>query len=112
MTTYSNPRLAARFTDWPLGGNKRGQCVFAIEHNPKRGYRFTRTTTGKPKTATYGGPAAIVDGDDGRTYLLQWATRYGFIQISKSDFMDAPDGSVFPGNPRFDELKALIMEAR
>lgn len=83
---FTNPRIHATFTNWPLGGNRRGVCVFHVEHNVKKGFRFTRTTTGKPKLKTYGGRAAIVDGDDGRTYLIQdqgWR-----ISISTSDFMD------------------------
>jgi len=70
MITFSNPRLTATFDNWPLGGARRGRCVFGIEFNPNKGYRFTRVTTGKPKVTTYGGAGAIVDGSDGRTYLI------------------------------------------
>lgn len=111
--TYSNPRMHAEFNDWPLGGSKRGRCVFNIEYAPKRGFRVTRTTTGKPKVKTYGGQACIVDGSDGRTYILQKAPmQYGFITISRSDFMD--EGTVWPdGNPEsYAELDALIREAQ
>ncbi len=86
--SFSNPRLRAEIPDWPLGGSKRGLCVFAMEHHPKRGYRFTRTTTGKPKTSTYGGKLAIVDGSDGRTYIIQHAGMYQAIVVWRSDFMN------------------------
>jgi hypothetical protein len=117
---FSNPRLHAPIQDYPLGGNKRGLCVFNIESHPKRGYRCTRQTTGKPKAHTYGGKAAIVDGDDGRTYLIQFAGSFNFIKVSRSDFMDASGevtgtgtGGVFPEShpERYAELKALIEQA-
>ena len=115
MTKLTNPRLHAEFTDWPLGGSKRGKCVFSVEHNPKKGYRFTRVTTGKPKVSTYGCEAAIVEGDDGKTYLIQRHTSYGFISISRSDFMtaDITGGSAFHSTTPelFSELDALIGQA-
>lgn len=87
-TTFSNPRLVAEFQDWPLGGNKRGYCKFWVEFDKKRGYRVGRQTTGKPKFTTYGGQACLVDGSDGRTYVLIVASLYDFITIKRSDFLD------------------------
>lgn len=113
MITFSNPRLSATFNDWP-SGSKRVTCVFNIEHHPKRGYRVTRTTTGKPKTNTYGGRAAIVDGSDGRTYILQCAGMYDFIMVSASDFKNARkdvlgfEAPVWPRNEVFATLETLI----
>ena len=86
--TFSNPRLRAEFDDWPLGGSKRGRCVFEVVKD-KRGWRTSRTTTGKPKWTTYSGQAAIVDGSDGKTYILQVAQGFGFIKVMRSDFLDA-----------------------
>jgi len=118
MIKLSNPRLHAAFTDWPLGGNKRGTCVFHVEHKPGKGYRFTRVTTGKPKCSTYGRESAIVDGDDGRTYLIQRVNGFSFISVQRSDFMSAnlgegANGAIFPeSNPElFAELNALITQA-
>jgi hypothetical protein len=117
VITFSNPRLHAEFTDWPLGGAKRGLCVFHIEHNPKRGYRFTRVTTGKPKTCTYGREGAIVDGSDGKTYLIQRAGSFNFISIYRHDFMSASfgtngDHSIFPENTElFAIMDNLIIQA-
>lgn len=113
MISFSNPRTEAVFPDWPLGGAKRGECKFWVEFNPKRGYRFCRVTTGKPKTATFGGKGVIVDGSDGRTYLIQFAGSFDFISVKSSDFMSPasevhPSG-VFPEQAElYAELKALI----
>lgn len=113
MITFSNPRSFATFPDWPLGGNKRGECKFWIESSPKKGHRFVRQTTGKPKTATYGGKGAIVDGSDGRTYLIQYCGSFPGIVIHSSDFK-SPLPDVFPSlvcpNERelYETLKGLI----
>ena len=112
MITFTNPRLSATFTDWPLGGSKRGTCVFTVTHKPGKGWRFERVTTGKPKCSTYGGLGAIVDGSDGRTYLLQKAGAFDFIKIMRSDFMSAAGevgrGSVFPNDPNDEEYANLM----
>lgn len=116
--TFSNPRLVAEFSDWPMGGNKRGRCVFQVEHD-NRGWRVSRTTTGKPKYTTYSGQACIVDASNGRTYILEMAKIYGFITIRRSDFMDAGSdigrerGSVFEDREPelFAELHAIIRKS-
>ena len=66
---FTNPRTHAIVPDWPLGGSRRGPAVFTVESN-KRGERISRVTTGRPKHSTYGANARIVDGDDGKIYLL------------------------------------------
>ena len=73
-----------------------------------------RQTTGKPKAATFGGQGCIVDGSDGRTYLLQFAGVCDFIHVRSSDFMSSEavgKSSVFPDDPQYEELKRLILEA-
>ena len=114
--TFSNPRLVATFDDWP-SGSKRVQCTFTMEYNAKRGYRFSRVTTGKPKVTTYSGKGAIVDGSDGRTYLIQQGTYNPAVIIWSSDFM-CPDPKkigrehYIPENdPYFRELVNLIAQA-
>ena len=112
---FTNPRTRAVFTDWP-NGRHRTECVFAVESHPKRGERVSRVTRDKhgrpcsPKYTTYAEKWAIVDGEDGRTYLLAGGT-YG-VTVKSSDMQhDAvlPDGSYFAGDhPRFPELRALI----
>lgn len=93
MVKFSNPRIKAVFSDWPLGGAKRGQCTFEVQDGGKKGFRVGRTTTGKTKWNTYGGRAAIVDGDNGKTYILQQVPPvYGnWIRIDASDFKNASD---------------------
>lgn len=115
--TYTNPRAVAEFPDWPLGGNKRGLCRFHVEEKKGKGFRVGRTTvnpnTGllnKTKYHTYNGPAAIVDGSDGQTYVLQFVPVYGGISIARHDFLNSEEGTVYRDtNPdRFAELLALI----
>lgn len=114
MTQFSNPRLSAEFPDWPNGGFTC-QCKFAFEHHPSRGMRIVRTTTNKaggwckPKCDTYGGWGVIVDGADGKTYILQYAKHgYHHIYVKQHDFLHAE--CVHPGSERFEYLKALIVQ--
>jgi hypothetical protein len=106
QVTFSNPRHEATFPDWPLGGSRRGPCTFKVEHKPGRGYRVGRTTTGATKYSTYSPRVAIVDGSNGRTYILSTSNYGGFINISASDFKDAPESeiggsaAVWPSDPR------------
>lgn len=119
MFPLTNPRLVAEFNDWPLGGSKRGYCKFAVEPATKRGVRISRVTTGKPKYTTYAGKSAIVDGSDGRTYILQRIDIYNGVKAMRSDFMDA---QLIPGQQSstayrdsqpelYNELIALITQA-
>lgn len=88
MIKFSNPRLYAAFSDWPLGGTRRGHCAFSVETDPKKGQRVSRITTGKPKYTTYGDRMCVVDGDNGRTYILQEKTTYGHsIRVIMHDLM-------------------------
>lgn len=89
MLTFSNPRIFAVIEDWPLGNGKRGPCTFQVCRT-KRGWRISRTTTGKPKYTTFGGPACIVDGNDGKTYLLRDAgVGFSHVTVSRGDLYDA-----------------------
>ena len=89
MITFSNPRLHAEFNDWP-SGSRRVKCTFHVEHHSKHGWRVTRQTEHYAlKKTAYGGKPAIVDGSDGRTYLLQIADMYNFITIYSSDLRSA-----------------------
>lgn len=89
---FSNPRRLAMFEDWPIGGANRGKCVFKVEVTA-RGERVLKTTTNKhgrwckPKATTYSTKCAIVDGDDGRTYILHLSD-YG-IHVRTHDDMSA-----------------------
>ncbi len=68
MLKLSNPRNSAIIEDWPTG-RKRCTATFTVE-TKKGKYRVSRVTTGKPKKTTYNHRMCIVDGDDGRTYLI------------------------------------------
>jgi len=74
---YSNPRREAMIEDWPFG---RFTCRawFQVETKKNKGERVARRTenksrTGwnKPKTCIYARRVMIVDGDDGKTYILR-----------------------------------------
>lgn len=83
MTTFSNPRTEALIEDWPFG---RQTCKARFEvETDKRGmqrvarYTENKTRTGwnKPKRTTYAKQWKIVDGDDGKTYLVEFSNTYG-----------------------------------
>jgi len=105
MTSYSNPRMSAEIANWPHG-SQRVLATFTIEQDPKRGERAVRVTTGAPKKLTFAKLMRIVDGDDGRTYIAA-LTQYGHITIMRGD-MKFNHESVFEGNPRYAELRALF----
>lgn len=93
MLPFSNPRLVAEFNDWP-SGRDRVKCRFEVLPRDRYGVRVSRTTTDrhgrwcKPKLTTAGQRAAVVDGADGRTYIL--VERSGGVHVARHDFMDAP----------------------
>ena len=89
--TISNPRTYACIEDWPFGRHHRCKCVFNVEET-KRGERVSRVTenkmkTGwnKPKKTTYETYFAIVDGDDGRTYLLSFNRDWQVLTLRSGD---------------------------
>ncbi len=96
MLPFSNPRLVAEFDDWPSGA-ARVKCRFAVEMGgPKLGgkWRVSRATTDKhgrwckPKFTTFSfGPNAIVDGSDGKTYILRSHPTYGGVGVTASDLV-------------------------
>ena len=69
MTVYSNPRMSAIIENWPSGG-KHVTAKFSIEIREGKGERAVRFTTGAGKVLTFARKARIVDGDDGRTYIV------------------------------------------
>lgn len=88
MIQFSNPRLVAVIEDYPLGGSKRGTATYRVEVDAKKGQRVSRVTTGKAKFTTYGTRCAIVDGSNGRTYVLQESKTWGHsIRVILSDLM-------------------------
>ena len=112
---FSNPKSQVEFDDWPCGG-ERVKCKFWVEKHATRGFRVCRQTTDrrgqwcKPKATTYGGFAAIVEGNDGRTYVLQVSDKYAsHICVYRHDFMQAAQ-PVFPDHADFQKLMSLILE--
>lgn len=108
MPSYSNPRTSATIENWP-SGSKRVTAYFTIEVDPKRGERTVRVTTGAPKKLTFARKMRIVDGDDGRTYIVA-LTGYGHITVKNGD-MKYDTETVFPREPRYADLLALFSEA-
>ena len=118
---FSNPRKLAEIADYPLGGDKRGKCVFEVEDGGKKGQRCKRTTTGKPKVDTYATAVVIVDGDNGQTYVLKYSDNYSTksVTVARHDFKNAsgedtgkPHGATFyPEDERYAELLALVNPA-
>jgi hypothetical protein len=112
MHTYSNPRMEAVIENWP-SGKHRVTAVFKIQVHPTHGERATRGTTDprtglvcKPKVLTYARKCRIVDGDDGRTYLLN-LTASGHISVFQSN-MQYNEEAIFPDDPRYAEVRALF----
>lgn len=111
MMTFSNPRTVAEFNDWPIGSNHRGYCRFEVE-TKKGKQRVSRVTADKngrlckPKCTTYYEKTIIVDGSDGRTYVLG-LTFYGFISVEESNLRYTTPLHPEEGQ-RFVEAKALF----
>jgi len=104
---YSNPRTEVTIEDYPIGRGRRGPAHFIIESNNK-GERVARTTTGKPKKVTYCQKMRIVDGDDGKTYVIGKA---GYNQV-----IVYPSNIKYPtyyhnSDPEFKQITELLNAA-
>lgn len=113
MPAYSNPRLEAVIPNWPIGA-KRATATFRVETVPGRGQRGTRFTidpkTGKPsatKKLTYASVVRIVDGDDGKTYIVEWSAGYGHISVMQGN-MQFQAEVIYGDDPRFVETLTLL----
>jgi hypothetical protein len=60
QVTYSNPRISARIDD----------VVFEIEMDAERGQRAIRYQTNKTRKLPFARFMRIVDGDDGKLYIV------------------------------------------
>lgn len=112
--TYTNPRTEAVIDDWPIG-RQRCRARFWVETDAKRGERVARTTenktrtgSNKPKRTAYASRSVIVDGDDGRTYILQLGSH---IAVLCGDMQHSRE-IVFPDDERWPELVKLLGEER
>lgn len=108
LISYSNPRMKAVIENWPMGGSRRGVCTFAIEVTPKKGERATRVTHGAAKKLTYARISRIVDGSDGRTYILELSPMSECISVMKSDMHHCQE-TVWPTDiERYAMLRSLL----
>ena len=88
--TYSHPRLVDVIDDWPIGFRKKAKAVFGIETKggKQRGTRYTIDgTTGRAsalKTLTYARKARIVDGSDGKTYIVELSDSTGMSLLCRA----------------------------
>jgi hypothetical protein len=111
--TYSNPRMHAEIDNWPMGGQSRGTATFTVEAKPGRGERATRTTrrdrdgrVGTAKVLTFARKMRIVDGDDGRTYVIT-LTMYGHITVFQSN-MQYNEEVIHENDSRYAAVRALF----
>lgn len=110
--TYSNPCMHAEIPNWPMGGSKRGVATFSIETRAGKGQRAVRITecNGKlsaPKVRTFAKQARIVDGSDGKTYVVELSS-YGFISVMRSDMKLSAEDAIWPEDARFESMLALF----
>ena len=111
MKTYFNPRNEVTIPNWPFG-RLRTTAQFSVEKT-RAGERVVRTTvdpkTGKPcapKKLAYAKIARIVDGSDGKTYLLM-LTSSGFLNVFQSD-MRLQEEAIFDRDERFLSLLEML----
>ncbi len=110
---FSNPRTTAVFENWPFGGAQRCRMEFKIECHPKRGERCLRWSTSahgrvsKPKKSTYSTMCRIVDGDDGKTYILEYHQHSGMVSIRESN-LKFSTATFYPENEEHIELYNLF----
>lgn len=115
---YSNPRTFAEFPDWPYGRRFKTLCTFEVEALEIAGdhkERVIKTTinpqTGKankPKKTTFAVQARIVDGNDGKTYLIE-QSKYGpTIYVKRWDFFDHESIRQGDDAERYAEVRSLF----
>jgi hypothetical protein len=110
---YTNPRKFAQFNDWP-SGNKRVRCTFAVESGGKKGQRVRRVTDKPgcpgvecaPKLTTFAKKVLLVDGDDGRIYIMEY-TEYGTVSVMSSDMKHHHEG-IYDSDVRKFDLLAMF----
>lgn len=109
---YRNPRKDAVISDWPCG-RLRTTATFSVEADAKRGERAVRVTvdpkTGRatePKKLTYAMQSLIVDGDDGKTYILNLTQ--SFIGVMRGD-MKFEEETIWPKDARYADLRCYFV---
>jgi len=107
---YSNPQKELTVNDWPYGKN-RVTAIFSIESGKKgeRAVRVTENPRGgwnKPKKLTFDRKMRIVDGDDGKTYIIG-LSNYGFITVMQSN-MQYMSESIHQDDDRYQDVLDLF----
>ncbi len=110
LPTLSNPRMEVVIEDWPIG-RQRCKAWFAVESGP-RGERVSRRTENKsrtgwnaPKYTTYATRTRIVDGDDGRTYIIKDVGSH--ISVMRGD-MKFSAGNIWPEDAQHADVLSLF----
>ncbi len=112
LPKMSNPRTYTLIEGWPFG-RRRCRAKFWVEGKPGRERvvrvteNKTRTGWNKPKKLTYARRCAIVDGDDGKTYLLCETQLYQSIGVMQGD-MKFSAGYINNHDDRFAEFQQLL----
>lgn len=114
---YSNPQKELTVNDWPYGKN-RVTAIFSIESG-KKGERAVRVTENpptmriflgggwnKPKKLTFARKMRIVEGDDGKTYIIALSI-YGLITVMESN-MQYQAESIRQDDDRYQDVLDLF----
>ena len=88
--TLSNPRRLYVAHNWP-SGLKRVTREFGIQIDDAGRERALTWTTGKPKYSKWCLHCRIVDGSDGKTYLVGLRRRFAHLMDSNMGFIDIGD---------------------
>jgi len=109
MLNYTNQRKEVLVDNWPYG-NKRVQCQFSIEESKgkQRAVRITENPKGgwnKPKKLTYARKVLFVDGDDGKTYILNQVGNA--ISVMQSN-MKYSQEYIGPEDDRYENLNSMF----
>jgi hypothetical protein len=112
--TYSNPTMVRNVENWPFGSNLRTLASFYVETDPKRGQRVVRRTVdprngrlSAPKKLTFARRMRIVDGSDGKTYIIEESQFCTFISVMQSN-MKFQEETIDKRDPRFASTMALF----
>jgi len=110
MLQYSNPRKKVVIKDWPYGRGLRVKCTFTVEtaKGKERAVRVTQKPTGgdnAPKRLTYARKVLFVDGDDGKTYIMNQTGNA--ISIMQSN-MKYSQEYISSDDSRFDDLNKMF----
>lgn len=105
MLNLTNPRTEADCPNWP-SGRRRVHAKFWCETN-NRGTRVNRVTTGKPARTNYYLKALIVDGDDGRTYIIAH-TRYNQMVLISGTLKDIQYFYSDESKEMYEQIRGLL----